>query len=66
MPFVERAIIGFGRERLGGDVYRAFGFAEILEETGDRHDANVILALTKRRPFLGQHADDGEGMPAQS
>ena len=58
MPLSKRSIVAVGRKCLRRDVDGAFRFAVILEESRDRHDAKVILALTERRPFFREHADD--------
>ena len=52
----------FWRKRLGGDVNGSFRFAVVFEETRKRHDADIILALTKGGAFLCQNSDDRVGM----
>src|ERR1700736_3809364 len=64
--FVERPVVGFGRKRLGRDVYSAFCRAEIFEEARDRHDAEIVLALAERRSFLGQNPDNRVSVPADA
>src|SRR5262249_15526356 len=51
-------------ERLRRDVDGALGFAVILEEAGDRHENNIVLALTECRPFFREYADDRVSVPA--
>ena len=63
---IEGTIVCVLGEGLCCDVDGAFGFAVILEETRDRHDAEVILALTERCPFFREHADDRVGVSAHA
>src|SRR6266498_1474992 len=55
---VERPIVSVLCERLRRDVDCALRFPVILEEPRDRHDAQVVLALSERRPFLREHANN--------
>ena len=64
MRLVESGVVGRLRERLRRDVDGSIGRAEILEEARDRHQHDVVLALTERRSFFGEHADDRVDMAA--
>ena len=63
---IESPVVGVGRKGLARDINGAFGFAVIFEEPRDRHDAHIILTLAKGRALLGQHSDDGVGMPGDA
>ena len=60
---VEGAIVTLGRERLGRDVHRSLGRSEVFEETRNRDDTNIVLALPESGSLLGEDANDRHGMP---
>src|SRR5262249_16006123 len=63
---IEGPVVSVGRKRLGRDINGALGFAVILEQARDRHDAKIVLTLAKSSAFLGQHSDDSVGMPGDA
>src|SRR5437588_784353 len=63
---VKRLVVLVLCERPRRDVYRPVRLAVVLEETGDRNDADVILALTEGGPFRFQATYNGVSVAANA